>query len=119
MFNEEITYEDYNGESRTETFYFHFSKSEAIRMENSVDGGLSEKLKKIVAAKDKPELIKLFESIILQSYGIKSDDGKRFQKSEEISNAFKESPAYDIFLMRLLTEDGYASKFIEAIAPKQ
>lgn len=119
MFKEEITYEDYNGETRTEDFYFHLSKSEAVKMENSIDGGLSNKIKQIAAANDKPQLIDLFEKIVLAAYGLKSDDGKRFEKSEDIRNAFKESPAYDVFFMRLLSEDGYAAKFISAITPKQ
>ena len=119
MFCETITYEDYNGEERKEKFYFHFSKSEAMRMENSVEGGLSKKLQEIVDAKDTPMLVKFFEDIILGAYGIKTDDGKQFKKSEEISKSLKESPAYDEILMKILTEEGYAEKFIAGITPKQ
>jgi hypothetical protein len=119
MFCETITYEDYNGEERKEKFYFHFSKAEAIRLENSVEGGLSKKLQAIIDSKDSPQLVKFFEELVLGAYGIKTDDGKQFKKSEEIKNSFKESPAYDEFLMKLLTEEGYAEKFITGIAPKQ
>lgn len=119
MFAEKISYEDYNGDERTETFYFHFSKNEAFRMENSVQGGLSTQLQNYVDSKDIPNLVSFFEKMILGSYGIKSEDGKRFMKSEDISRSFKESPAYDILLDKILTEEGYAEKFIQGITPKQ
>lgn len=115
MFTETITYEDYNGETRTEKFCFNLTKTEALFMENSLDCGLSEKMKQIVESKNKPELTKLFEKILLSAYGIKSDDGKRFMKSEEISKAFKESPAYDILFMKMFTEEGYMVKFVEGL----
>lgn len=118
MFKETITYKDYNDTERTEDVYFNFTKSEAIKMENSIEGGLSEKIKRIVDSKNTPELMNLYETILLTAYGIKSDDGRRFIKSEEISKQFKESPLYDEIFVRLLTEEGYAEKFIEGITPK-
>lgn len=119
MFNETFTYEDYNGETRTETCYFHFSTSEAIRLESSVEGGLSKKLEEIVKAKDTVKMVKFFEDLILGSYGIKTDDGRQFKKSEEIKTAFMQSPMYDMLLEKLLSEEGYAEAFISGIAPKQ
>lgn len=118
MYKVTLTYEDLNGDQRTEDFYFHLSKSAAIRWENSIDGGLSARMQKIVDSNSKPQLMKLFEDVIMKTYGIKTDDGKRFEQSEEISTAFMQSPAYDALFMKLFTEEGYASAFINAIIPK-
>ena len=117
MYKVTLTYEDLNGDQRTEDFYFHLSRSAAIRWENSVDGGLSARMQRIVDSNSKPALMKLFEDVIMKTYGIKTEDGKRFEQSEEISTAFMQSPAYDALFMKLFTEDGYASAFINAIIP--
>lgn len=117
MYKVTLTYEDLNGDQRTEDFYFHLSRSAAIRWENSVDGGLSARMQRIVDSNSKPALMKLFEDVIMKTYGIKTEDGKRFEQSEEISTAFMQSPAYDALFLKLFTEDGYASTFINAIIP--
>ena len=46
------TYNDYNGVSRTEDFYFNLTQAEATELELSVDGGLVEMINRIVAAQD-------------------------------------------------------------------
>lgn len=117
MLKKTITYPDYNGGSRTEDFYFHLSKAESMEMEMSTTGGLSEMIRKIVAAQDTPAIIKIFKELILKAYGEKSPDGKRFIKSEEISKAFSETEAYSILFMELATDADAAAKFVNGILP--
>ena len=87
MYKKVMTYTDYNGEERTEDFYFNLTKAEITEMELMTDGGLKDKIERITKAKDVPEIIKLFKELILKAYGIKSPDGKRFIKSEKLVNA--------------------------------
>lgn len=117
MLKKTITYTDYNGEERTEDFYFNLTKAEITEMEVTTAGGLSEKLKSIVAAKDTPAMFSLFKSIILKAYGEKSDDGKHFRKSEAISEAFSQTEAYSELFMQLVTDENTMSAFINAIIP--
>lgn len=117
MLKKTITYPDYNGVSRTEDFYFHLSKAESMEMEMSTTGGLSEMIRRIVAAQDTPAIIKIFKELILKAYGEKSPDGKRFIKSEEISKAFSETEAYSILFMELATDADAAAKFVNGILP--
>lgn len=118
MIKKTITYTDYNDVERTETFYFNLSKAELAEMELGVDGGLTNQLKKIVDAKDTKQLISVFKDLVLKSYGIKSDDGRRFMKSEEISKAFSETEAYSVIFMELATNDQIAAEFVNGIIPK-
>ena len=62
-------------------------------MEMGTTGGLTTQLRKIIASNDQTELVKYFKKLILDSYGEKSQDGKRFVKSEEISKAFSQTEA--------------------------
>lgn len=117
MLKKTITYTDYNGVERKEDFYFNLSKAEIMEMELSAAGGLAEMLTRIVEAKDQPAIVKIFKEIILKAYGEKSADGKRFVKSEEISNAFAQTEAYSILFMELATDDEAAAAFINTVVP--
>lgn len=117
MLKKTITYTDYNGVERTEDFYFNLKKSEIMEMEMSTDGGLSEMIKKIVATKDIPSLMSIFKKFILKAYGEKSPDGKRFIKSEELSESFEQTEAYSELFMELATSDKAAAEFINGLIP--
>ena len=94
MLKKTITYVDYNGTERTEDFYFNLSKAEIMEMEIGTTGGLAETIKKVVDAKDAPAIIKIFKDLVLKAYGEKSLDGRRFIKSETLSNEFSQTEAY-------------------------
>jgi len=117
MLKKTITYTDYNGNERTEDFYFNLSKAEIMEMEMSTAGGLTEMIQKIVAAQDAPAIIKVFKEIILKAYGEKSPDGKRFIKSEELSTAFSQTEAFSQLFMELATDADAAAKFVNGIIP--
>ena len=89
MLSKTIKYKDYRGVEREEEFLFNLTKAEVAEMELSHNGGLSEYIKRIVAAQDSPEIIKLFKDLILKSYGSISDDGRRFVKSEEMRQVYR------------------------------
>ena len=119
MLKKIITYTDYNGIERTEPFYFNLSKAELMEMELGVTGGMTEMLDKIIAAKDAPSLMKTFKEMIMKAYGIKSDDGKRLIKSEELSIAFTQTEAYSVLFMELITDDKAAADFVNGIIPNE
>lgn len=117
MHKEVISYVDYDGAERTETFYFNLSKAEITEMELSVDGGLSGSLKTIIEKRDVPKTVSTIKNIILKSVGIKSPDGKRFIKSKEISDEFAQTEAYSELFMKMLSDADYATKFMNSIIP--
>lgn len=117
MFKKEISYVDYNGNPRTENFYFNMSSAEVMEMELSTTGGLKEMIERIVAAQDTPAIAAIFKKLILNSYGVKSDDGKRFVKSEELSREFSQTEAYSNLYMELATNAEAASEFVNKILP--
>lgn len=117
MLSKKITYTDYNGIERTEDFYFNLSKSELIELQASVDGGLDGYLKKIASRLDAPKIMSFFRDLILRAYGEKSDDGRRFIKSPELSEAFRQTEAYDNLFVELVTDATKGAEFIEGIMP--
>lgn len=117
MYKKTMTYTDYNGEERTEDFYFNLTKAEITEMELSTEGGLRDKIQRITKAKDVPEIIRLFKELILKAYGVKSPDGKRFIKSDQLSEEFSQTEAYSDFFVELATNSDSASEFVNGIMP--
>lgn len=119
MIKKTVTYTDYNGVDRTENFYFNLSEAEVMEMEMGTEGGMSESIQKIVDAKDAPAIIRVFKDLVLKAYGVKSDDGRRFIKSKELSESFSQTEAYSQIFMELATDADAATKFVNGIVPQK
>jgi hypothetical protein len=117
MLKETITYEDYNGVTRTEDHYFNLTEAELMEMEMSMNGGLAEMIKRVVAAQDTPAIIKIFEDLIKMSYGVKTPDGRGFTKKAEDLEAFITTEAYSQLFMELATDADAAADFVNGIVP--
>lgn len=118
MLKKSITYKDWNGVERTEDFYFNLTKPEVAKLQTSVKGGYDVHAKAIAAGADGASIMEFFENFIMLSYGEKSSDGRRFMKSEEISRAFMETPAYEALFEEMVTDAKAASAFYNEIMPK-
>lgn len=118
MLKKTITFTDYDGNERTEDFYFNLTKAEITEMNMGVSGGMEKFLIKIVSTQDTPSLIKIFKDIIQMSYGVKSADGRRFIKTDEVKQEFMETEAYSQLFMELATDSNAAAKFINDIVPQ-
>ena len=119
MYIKPITYTDYAGVERTEDFYFNLSKAEIIEKQLGTYGGYAEMLEKIVAKKDGPLIISTFKKLIMDSYGERSEDGKRFIKSKELSTAFIQTEAYSVLLEELCTDASAGAEFVNGIMPNK
>lgn len=118
MRKETIKYEDYNGVEREDDFFFNLNKAEIMEMQLSTTGGLAEKIQAVVKAQDAKQIVAIFKELILKAYGKKSDDGKRFIKSKEISDEFAQTEAYSNLFMKLATDAEFAADFINGIVPQ-
>lgn len=120
MLKKTITYEDFNGNTRTEDFYFNLTDAEVIQwLATSGDYTLDKVMEKLAAERNGKEIMSIFEDLIRRSYGEKSLDGKRFSKSEEISRSFMETEAYSILFTELVVDAKKASDFMLKILPSK
>lgn len=118
MITKTITYEDYNGNKRTEEHCFHLTKADVAKMELSVKGGMAEMIKRIVNAQDGPEIMKVFEELITKSYGVKTADGRGFDKDPKHLQEFMQTEAYSQLFMELIEDAEKAAAFFTGILPK-
>ena len=119
MLKKNIKYVDYDGNERTEDFYFNLNKAEVIELQLGTVGCLTKTLEKIVQEKDTSRIIEYFKTIILKAYGEKSADGRRFIKSQELRDAFEQTEAYSELFMELARDAKMAAEFINGVLPKE
>lgn len=130
MFSDTVTYVDFNGNERSEELFFNISETESLKFLTSVEGGYDAYLQKVLDEFDNmkveddhsrvqavTKVLDVYEDIILAGYGEKSDDGKRFMKSEGITNNFKCSAAYEALLLKFFEDPEYGVKFVVAVLP--
>jgi hypothetical protein len=119
MLKREIRYEDFDGNMTSGIFYFNLSKPEIIELEVGYAQGFGAMLQSIVESQDKKEIVAKFKEIVLMAYGIKSDDGKRFIKSEQLREEFSQTAAYAELFMELATDADKAVVFLNGILPRE
>ena len=117
MYKKTITYTDYNDVEQTEDFYFNLNKAELIKIQLANNGTLQAKLERLINTRETSEIAQIFQDIIDMSYGVKSDDGKRFIKNQEVLDAFKQTEAYSELFVELTSNADAAIEFITGIIP--
>jgi len=118
MLRKTIKYTDFNGVERSEEFLFNLTKAELVEMEMSEKGGLEKTLERIIEENDSKKIVAIFKDLILKAYGEKSEDGKRFIKSDELTASFAQTDAYSELFMELATSTEAATAFVNGITPK-
>lgn len=118
MYETKVKYEDYNGNHREETLNFNLNETEFLEWEMMTPGGLENLIDKILEKKDRGELYMTFKNLILKAYGVKTDDGRRFMKTDAIREEFLQTEAYNQFMLKLSTDNKVAAAFINGITPK-
>lgn len=115
MYNKRIKYIDYFGVERTETFSFSLSEIELLEWETKREKTLSGMITEIAETNDKGVITDFLSSLILESYGQISDDGKRFVKTEEMKRDFKQSRAYESLFRELGANEKAAIAFLDKV----
>lgn len=121
MLKKTIVYHDYDGNERSEAFYFNLSKAEVMEMEFGITGGMTNLIEQMVNTQDTARIMEMFKKIIMMAYGEKSTDGKRFMKTgsdgRRLAEGFIETEAYSELFMELLSDPKNFADFIAAIIP--
>ena len=132
MLKKEFKYEDYDGNEKTITAYFHLTKNDCIDLDAafSDQGGLIQYLKELInETRDNPDIamkdafVRFVRLLVSKSYGERpKSDPTLFLKEDDygrpLVRKFKGSPAYDQFVFDLLTGEEDLSAFCDSILPK-
>lgn len=136
MFKKAITFTDYNGETKTKNYYFNLSRPELMEMKRSPLFEMQKIVDRVnkmenpdeelsVAEKDEiqEKMGEILRNLVIQSYGVKSEDGERFMKRVGdrkfgAGEDFVETMAYDALYMEMISNAGNLVKFVRAVVPE-
>ena len=118
MLKKTIEYTNYNDEKKSKDYFFNLKKSELADLQYKTPKGFIHYIETITEAQDTVALWNAFREIVLLSYGVKSDDGERFMKSDQLRKEFEETEAFSELIVELITVDGAAADFINQVMPQ-
>lgn len=110
-------YTDWNGVEKEEELCFNITKAELLTMEKMTEGGYHKLLEKLMKEKDVLGLLDEVNKILILAYGIKSEDGKKFVKNDDIREEFVSTAAYDAIWTRIMTDENFAQEFVAKVLP--
>lgn len=117
MLKKTVTYTDFLDNTHTEDFYFHLSKSELTELAVDETGVLTKLQSLTENAAKGAEILKFFKEFLVKAYGERSEDGKRFVKSEQAQLEFSQTAAFDKILGDLVTYGDDPVEFMKAVLP--
>lgn len=99
MLKQQVTYEDFDGNTQTETLYFNLNRMELISFQKRYGSeNMENYINKLIEEKQIEPMYDLLNDFVLTAYGVRSEDGKRFIKNDEIREEFKQSLAYEALI---------------------
>lgn len=119
MIKKTITYDDLDGTTKTEDFWFQITQAEFVK-KAMTEGGEAylEKLQRLAQATEAngKEVMATFEVLLRDAVGRR--EGMQFVKTDEIRNHFMFSGAYDAFFLELIQTPDSGATFMRGMLPK-
>lgn len=99
MLKQKVKYEDFDGNIQDETLYFNLSRMELVALQGRYGKeDMAKYIEKLIEDKNLEKMYELLNDIVLTAYGIRSEDGKRFIKNDQIREEFVQSLAYEALI---------------------
>lgn len=118
MYKTTLEYRDFNNKQQKEDLYFNLTEAEIVRLDVGFPGGLIEFAQAINADTDKSKIMDMIETVLEASYGIKSEDGKRFVKNHEVKESFLNSAAYSALFVKMMRDTDFAAELFNALVSR-
>lgn len=118
MYKFKVKYTDLDDNEREEELLFNYTDDELLAWQAD-HGNLVNYLNRMVNQFNAQELMDWLSAFIIGAYGIKSDDGRIFDKSSEYVKTFKDSVPFHTYYQLILRNKSEAEKFIMNVVPKK
>lgn len=121
MFKISQKYDTFLGNEVEETFRFNFTETELLKLAEKDELFNADILAAIIQSENTLEMYKMIRKLVLLSYGVLSEDGKHFRKTDQIRDDFEQSAAFDPIIDRLVggSDTNFISEFIVGIFPSK
>ena len=133
MYKKTITYKDFDEKERIEDVYFNLTKTELIDFALELPDNVSDSMANDQEGTDESKAItkvmsaftsifKFLKDLILKSYGVRKDEGRRFAKVDEngkpLSIEFSETMAFEAIMDEFMSDDKAAAEFVNMVIPQ-
>lgn len=119
MLKRVIEFTDYDGNKRKESHYFNMNEAEVIKwLTTTGEYTLDKVILRLSQERNGKKIMEIFDGLIELSYGRKSLDGRKFEKSKEIYEDFSQTEAYSKLFVELVTDAKKAADFVNAVIPE-
>ena len=118
MFKKTIKFTGFDGEEKERDFWFHLSNAELAVLTASSDD-MKSRVDRIMKAQDNVAILNELRALIKMSCGIRSEDGERFIKTEEVQSQLLDSPAFDALVFELFVGNNAVEFFTALVPPEQ
>lgn len=99
MLKQVAKYEDFDGNQTEETLYFNLNRMELLDFQARYGkDDMAKYIEKVVADEDYEKMYSLLKDVVMSSYGVRSEDGKRFIKNDQLREEFEQSLAYEALI---------------------
>lgn len=115
MIKQTITYTNAFDDEVTEDFYFNFTLMELV--EQLEVNGLQEKMDTLVKTENGPEAYKIFKTIVIDAYGVRTAEGG-FDKSPDVRRKFEANMGLSEMIIGFLQDEGLGVAFVQGLLPK-
>lgn len=126
MYAKEVTYTDlFTGETKKKTLYFNLTQKELMDFATKMKvDDLKEYIMLVQENQDKREMYNIFNSLVLASYGERTNSGAFIKKNADgypVSIEFESSEAYSNFMMDMFADETgkLVNEFIEKVIPAE
>lgn len=118
MIAKTVEYVDFDGNERSETFYFHLTKEQLMFwLSTNAEYTLDKLLLRLGEKGDLKGTLNIFKQLILDAYGEKTLDGRGFMKSEQMRNEFACTEAFSKIFCEIINNENSAMSFVKGILP--
>lgn len=136
MYRKVIAYKDFDGNAKSNIFYFNLTRPELVEMKRSPLVEMQKMIERVrgmedpeneLTVEEKDEIQEkmggILRDLVILSYGVKSADGERFVKRvgdrpNGAGEDFVETMAYDALYMEMLSNFRNLIDFVRAIIPE-
>jgi hypothetical protein len=126
MFTKTMEFDDLDGKTVQQTFYFNFTRLEITKMLafDDLEGKIARlttpaALKSLSEPENAKEAYGIFEELILNAYGRKTADNRGFEKNPALKQEWANHMAFPELIFEMLENTELAAEFMEKCLPKR
>jgi hypothetical protein len=122
VYTKTVPFKDFKGKPRNEVVHFNLSEREVFKLLPELQAVFhwmdsnKEADPRELGVDEVRDFYNEFEAILLEAWGIPSEDGQHFRKSERYD--FEESALFNATMVMFVTEPQETAKLLEGIIPE-